>query len=82
MDGLGDSIDAVIIGGKFGKGQRKDVYGSFLCAIQTESGYIPICSVGSGFTENDLESLSSELHKKQINREELGSTGLINKDHM
>lgn len=72
LDGLGDSIDAVIIGGKFGKGQRKDVYGSFLCAIQTENGYVPICSVGSGFTEQDLTLLSNDLQTKQISREELG----------
>lgn len=61
----------VVIGGKFGKGQRKDVYGSFLCAVQTEEGYAPICSVGSGFTEKDLESLSGDLQKTIIDREEL-----------
>ena len=38
LDSFGDSVDVVIVGAKFGKGQRKDCYGSFLCAVREENG--------------------------------------------
>ena len=73
LDGLGDSSDTVIVGGEYGEGQRQDVYGSFLCAVRSKESekYRPICCVGSGFTESDLENLSSELHSNEINRDKL-----------
>lgn len=76
MEGLGDSIDAVIIGGKYGKGQRKDCFGSFLCAIKTQADdlYRPICCVGSGFTERDLANLTTNLHPQEIERNQLASS--------
>lgn len=73
LDGLGDSVDVVIIGGKYGKGKRKDQYGSFLCAVKRKADdrFLPICCVGSGFSDQDLSSLSSVLHKEEVERDKL-----------
>lgn len=30
----GDSVDVVVVGAKAGKGQRRDTFGSFLCAVR------------------------------------------------
>ena len=30
----GDSVDGVVVGAKAGKGQRRDTFGSFLCAVR------------------------------------------------
>ena len=40
LDSFGDSVDVVIVGAKLGKGQRKDCYGSFLCAVREENGVL------------------------------------------
>ena len=72
----------VIVGAKFGKGQRKDCYGSFLCAVREESEVLsftrfkPICSVGSGFTKEQLRQLHEELQPLLTSREELENMGV------
>ena len=73
LDGFGDSVDAVIIGGKMGKGNRTGTLGSFLCATRSpenEDRLRPICFVGSGFSESDLTALSKEVSSHLISREE------------
>ena len=36
VSGFGDSVDDVIIGAKFGRGNRSASFGSFLCAVREE----------------------------------------------
>ena len=81
LDSFGDSVDAVIIGGKMGKGSRTGNLGSFLCATRSpenEDRLRPICFVGSGFNETDLTALSNEVNSHLISREEcLRREGII-----
>lgn len=65
--GLPDSLDLVPIGAFIGKGKRQGVFGSFLLAAfnKTTNLYEPVCKLGSGFTEEMLDTISDKF-KDQI----------------
>lgn len=65
---MGDSFDLVVIGGDFGKGKRTHVYGAFHLAIfDAESGtYQSICKIGTGFSEEALQSHYDFLHPLEL----------------
>jgi DNA ligase-1 len=65
---LVDSLDLVVVGGAYGKGRRVGKYGALLLAIydKKENVFKSVCKVGSGFTDEVLEELFTELGKHVI----------------
>lgn len=68
LEGVGDSLDLVCVGAWFGKGKRVNNYGSFLMACYDEESeeYQTICRLGTGFSDEDLDSLSKKLGEHSI----------------
>lgn len=61
LDGVGDSVDVVVLGGFHGKGKRTGTFGCFLlgCYDPDNEEFQTLCKIGTGFTEEQLDQHSA-----------------------
>lgn len=68
----GDTLDLVVVGGYFGKGKRKGVFGGFLLATfdKTLEEFQSVCNIGTGFTDAVLSKFYNDLKRLAIEKPE------------
>jgi len=54
-------LDIVILGARYGDGKNGNVFSSFDMGVISESGFINVGSLGSGFTDNELIMMTNKL---------------------
>ncbi|CAO3611023.1 unnamed protein product [Cunninghamella blakesleeana] len=70
LDGIGDSVDLVVLGAFYGRGKRTSVYGAYLlgCYDPDQEEYQTICKIGTGFSDENLQTIYDKLKDHVIDR--------------
>lgn len=68
LQGVGDSLDLCVLGAYYGRGKRTGTYGGFLlgCYNQDSGEYETCCKIGTGFSEEMLQTLFDRLSPTAI----------------
>ena len=62
LEGLNDTIDAVVLGGYYGTGRQSGSICSYLCGLRNEAGvYLSFCKVSTGITKDEFHNKLSKL---------------------
>ncbi len=79
---LADTLDLVVVGAFYGKGQRAGKFGSLLmaCYDPETDQFKTVCKVGSGFTEDDFEKLDKLLKPHQIDHKHPRVNSILSAD--
>ncbi len=54
-------LDVVILAASYGEGRRSNVFGTFEIGVKSDNGFVNVGSVGTGFSDDDLISLTNKL---------------------
>ncbi|KLT45696.1 putative DNA ligase [Cutaneotrichosporon oleaginosum] len=70
LEGVGDSLDLVVVGAYYGKGKRTNWYGAYLlaCYDPDSENFQTICKIGTGFSEEQLKAQYEELHPLEMSK--------------
>ena len=57
------NLDVVIMSTKYGEGKRANVFGTFELGVKSDNGYQSVGWCGSGFSDEDLITLTNTLRR-------------------
>ncbi|WP_457627053.1 ATP-dependent DNA ligase [Persephonella sp.] len=79
---LADTLDLVVVGAFYGKGQRAGYFGSLLmaCYDPETDQFKTVCKVGTGFTEDDFKKLDELLKPHQIDHKHPRVNSILSAD--
>jgi DNA ligase-1 len=79
---IADTLDLVVVGALFGRGRRTGNYGALLLASYSRryNRFKSICKVGSGFKDEDLETISEQLKAYVLPKRDFAVESTLNMD--